>query len=85
MSPISEQRLEKQLFAAATQHATTEELLETVSHMRFVLRLYNEASSRVRVTGFNPGPGGITGPPCSWGYKSGGLALQVGGVSNLRQ
>jgi hypothetical protein len=30
----------------------------------------------------NPMPGGITGPPCSWGYKYGDLALQVGGVSN---
>jgi hypothetical protein len=29
---------------------------------------------------------GITGQPCSWGiYKYGDLALQVGGVSNLRQ
>jgi hypothetical protein len=28
---------------------------------------------------------GITGPPCSWGYKYGNLALHVGGVSNLRQ
>jgi hypothetical protein len=31
-------------------------------------------------------PGGITGPPCSWvGYKYVDLAIQVGGVSNLRQ
>jgi hypothetical protein len=29
--------------------------------------------------------GGITGPPCSGGYKYGDLALQVGAVSNLRQ
>jgi hypothetical protein len=27
-------------------------------------------------------PGGITGPPCSWGYKYRDLALQVGGVSD---
>jgi hypothetical protein len=33
----------------------------------------------------NPVPGVITGPPCSWGYKYGALALQVGGLSNLRQ
>jgi hypothetical protein len=30
-------------------------------------------------------PGGITGPPCSWGYKYGDLALQVGVDLNLRQ
>jgi hypothetical protein len=30
-------------------------------------------------------PGGITGLPCSGGYEYGDLALQVGGVSNLRQ
>jgi hypothetical protein len=28
-------------------------------------------------------PGGITGPPCSWGHKYGDLALQVGGVSKI--
>jgi hypothetical protein len=29
-------------------------------------------------------PGSITVPPCSWGYKYGGLAPQVYGVSNVR-
>jgi hypothetical protein len=30
-----------------------------------------------------PVPGGIIGPPCSWGlYKYGNLAFQVGGVSD---
>jgi hypothetical protein len=35
--------------------------------------------SRKRRHKGNPMPGGITGPPCSWGYKSGALALQIGG------
>jgi hypothetical protein len=30
----------------------------------------------------NPVPRGITGTHCSWGYKYGNLALQVGGVSD---
>jgi hypothetical protein len=34
---------------------------------------------------WNPVPGGITRPPYSLGYKYGDLALQAGGVSNLRQ
>jgi hypothetical protein len=42
------------------------------------------ASCRRRHKG-NPVLGGITGPPCSWGYKYGHLVLQVGLVSNLRQ
>jgi hypothetical protein len=28
-------------------------------------------------------PGGITGPPCSWGFKYGEIALQVGGDSRI--
>jgi hypothetical protein len=31
----------------------------------------------------NSVPGGISGPPCSWGYKFGGLALQVGRFSRI--
>jgi hypothetical protein len=33
----------------------------------------------------NTVPGGITEPPCSWGYEYGDLTLQVGGVSNPRE
>jgi hypothetical protein len=32
---------------------------------------------------YTPIPGGITGPPCPYGYKYGGLALQVGRVSKI--
>jgi hypothetical protein len=44
--------------------------------------LHRCPASRKRQQKGNPVPGGITGPPCSWGYKYGNLALQVGGVSN---
>jgi hypothetical protein len=39
-------------------------------------------SRKIMFPGSNPVPGGITGPPCSWGYKYEDLALQVGGVSD---
>jgi hypothetical protein len=39
-------------------------------------------ASRKRQQKGIPVPGGITGSPCSWGYKYGNLALQVGGVSD---
>jgi hypothetical protein len=35
------------------------------------------ASRKMRRKG-NPVPEGVTGPPCSWGYKYGDLALQLG-------
>jgi hypothetical protein len=47
--------------------------------------LHRRPASRRRRRKANPVPGGISGPPCSWGYKYEGLALQVGAVSNLRQ
>jgi hypothetical protein len=44
--------------------------------------LHRSPASHKRRHKMNPVPGGITGPPCSWGYKYGNLALQVGGVSD---
>jgi hypothetical protein len=46
--------------------------------------LHLSPASRRRLRKGNPVLGGITGPPCSWGYKYGYVALQVGRVSNLR-
>jgi hypothetical protein len=47
--------------------------------------LHRSPASRRRRRNGNSVHGGITGQPCSWGYKYGDLALQVGGVSNLRE
>jgi hypothetical protein len=44
--------------------------------------LHRNPASRKRQRKWNPAPGGITGPHCSWGYKYGNLALQVGGISD---
>jgi hypothetical protein len=43
---------------------------------------YRSPVSRKRRREGNPMSGGITGAPCSWRYKYGDLALQVGGVSD---
>jgi hypothetical protein len=51
---------------------------------RFEYLNRSPASRRRRRKG-NPVPGGITRPPCSWGIWTRDLALQVGGVPNLRQ
>jgi hypothetical protein len=47
--------------------------------------LHRSPASRGRRRKGNPVPGGVTGPPFSWGYKYGNLVLQVGGVLHLRQ
>jgi hypothetical protein len=47
--------------------------------------LHRSPAIRRRRRKWNPVPEGITGPPCPWGYKYRDLALQVGGVSNLRE
>jgi hypothetical protein len=43
--------------------------------------LHCSPASRKRRRKGNPVPGDITGPPCSWGYKYGNLALHVERVS----
>jgi hypothetical protein len=43
--------------------------------------LHCSSVSRKRRRKGNPVPGGITGPPCSWGHKYGSMVVQVGGVS----
>jgi hypothetical protein len=43
--------------------------------------LYHSPASRKRRSEGNPVPGGTAEQPCSWGYRYGNLALQVGGVS----
>jgi hypothetical protein len=58
--------------------------LYNVEQLRFEYVHRSPASRRRRRKG-NPVPGSITGPRCSVGYKCGDLALQVGGVSNLRE
>jgi hypothetical protein len=61
----------------------TIELLEAAFSLRSVLRVYEKRVCwSLHVKKGNPMPGGIIGPPCSWGYKYGDLALQVGGVSD---
>jgi hypothetical protein len=63
--------------AATDSHAKIKKLVGAEFSVYSVPRLYERRWKTV--------PGVITWPPCSWGYKYGNLALQVGGVSNLRQ
>jgi hypothetical protein len=42
---VGRQQMGTRVSAARNQHATIEELLETVFYMQSVLRLYNEATS----------------------------------------
>jgi hypothetical protein len=51
----------------ANTHATTEELLELVFSVGSVQRVYKDSLHAVFSHEWNPVPGGITGPPCSWG------------------
>jgi hypothetical protein len=45
--------------------------------------LHRSPTNRKRRRKGNLVPGGISGPPCSWGYKHGDLALKVEGVSRI--
>jgi hypothetical protein len=48
------------------KHATIKELLETVFYIWSNPRLHSDLPSTFAVV-VNPVPGGITGPPYSWG------------------
>jgi hypothetical protein len=72
-----------------SRQRSTPRLTDSLTVSCNVTLIWSSVRRGFRITeeleGFDPVPKSITGPPCSWEYKYGNLALQVGGVSNLRQ
>jgi hypothetical protein len=63
---------------AVSRHRHNSVLLESIPCGGVVEYFHRSPASRRRRRKWNPVPGGITGPPCSWGCKYGDIALQVG-------